>query len=387
MSARLSQAGAQCGERQAQQRLLKADTSSGGDESGMKLHSMNLAPTTAVNFASATGPHVRIPYALRRVPPDRLASVGSCPANPQPGDIVLVCVERIGKNTRLELSNGRASTLHERDLLLAVFGNRYATEQFEGYARADGDCCARLSMGGVCGKVASRHASVPEPTRLRIVGSVVDRVGVPLRLRDFALPRAVRASRPRVTVVCGTAMDAGKTYTAMSLIKGLVKRERRVAGIKLTGTATGRDTWSFYDAGARPALDFVDGGIPSTYMCDETVLLNLYALLLGHAAASGAAEVVLEIADGLFQRETAILLRTAAFMATVDRLVFAASDPLGAAAGIDRLRDWGIEPAAVSGLISMSPLAMEEAATATGVCCLTAADLQGTNSEVGLATL
>jgi len=353
----------------------------------MKLHSTNLAPITVVNFASATGPHVRIPYALRRVPPDRLASIGPCPTNPQPGDIVLACVERIGKNTRLELSNGRASTLHERDLLLAVFGNRYATEQFEGYARADGNFCDLLSMGGVCGMVASRHASVPEPTRLRIVGTVVDRAGVPLRLRDFALPRAVRANRPRVTVVCGTSMDAGKTYTAMSLIKGLVRRERHVAGIKLTGTATGRDTWSFYDAGARPALDFVDGGIPSTYMCDEAVLLNLHDLLLGHAAASGAAEVVLEIADGLFQRETAILLRTAAFMATVDRLVFAASDPLGAAAGIDRLRDWGIEPAAVSGLISMSPLAMEEAATATGVCCLTAADLQGTDSEVGLATL
>src|SRR5262249_38716517 len=146
------------------------------------------------------GPQVRIPYALRRVPSDRLASIGPCPTNPRAGDIVLACVEKIGKNTRLELSNGRASTLHERDLLLAVFGNRYATEQFEGSARADGDCCDLLSMGGVCGMVASRHASVPEPTRLRIVGSVVDRAGTQLRLRDFALPRAARSGRPRVTV-------------------------------------------------------------------------------------------------------------------------------------------------------------------------------------------
>jgi len=299
-----------------------------------------------------------------------------CPTNPQPGDIVLACVERIGKNTRLELSNGRASALHERDLLLAVFGNRYATDQFEGYARAEGDCCDLLSMGGVCGMVVSRHASVPEPTRLRIVGSVVDSRGVPLRLRDFALPRPTRAMRPRVTVVCGSAMDAGKTYTAMSLIMGLVRCERRVAGIKLTGTATGRDTWNFFDAGARPALDFVDGGFPSTYMCDPDALLDLYHLLLGHAAASGAVEAVLEIADGLFERETAMLLRSAAFRGTIDHIVFAASDPLGAAAGIGLLRDWGIEPMAVSGLISMSPLAMEEVATATGVRCLTASELQ-----------
>src|SRR5262245_2951372 len=242
----------------------------------MKLHSTNLAPMTVVNFASATGPHVRIPYALRRVPPDRIASIGPCPTDPQPGDIVLACVERIGKNTRLELSNGRASTLHEHDLLLTVFGNRYATEQFEGYARADGACCDLLSMGGVCGMVVSRHASVPEPTRLRILGSVIDCTGTPLQLCNFAMPRSARARQPRVTVVCGTAMDAGKTYTAMSLIKGLVRRDRHVAGIKLTGTATGRDTWSFLDAGARPALDFVDGGVPSTYMCDADLLLDLH---------------------------------------------------------------------------------------------------------------
>ena len=342
----------------------------------MRLYLTSPASKTALNFGSAEGPHVRIPYALRRVPPSRLATVDVVPTDPQPGDIVLARVKRIGRNTRLELSNGRASALHEGDLLLVVFGNRYATEQFEGYARVEGDCCDLLSMGGVCGVVVSRHAGVPEPTRLRIVGSVVDRAGVPLRLRDFALPRAERAIRPRVTVVCGSSMDAGKTYTAMSLIKGLVRSERRVAGIKLTGTATGRDTWSFFDAGARPALDFIDGGIQSTYMCEPADLLEIYHLLLGHAAASGAVEAVLEIADGLFQRETTMLLRTDAFIRTIDSVVFATSDPLGAAAGIGLLREWGIEPVAVSGLISMSPLAMQEAATATGVRCVTAADLQ-----------
>src|SRR5256886_12837202 len=32
------------------------------------------------------------------------------------------------------------------DLLAVVFGNRYATRQFEGYARADGEDCDLLSM-------------------------------------------------------------------------------------------------------------------------------------------------------------------------------------------------------------------------------------------------
>ena len=112
-------------------------------------------------------------------------------------------------------------------------------------------------------------------------------------------------------------------------------------------------------------------------MCDPEALLDLYHLLLGHAAASGVADAVLEIADGLLQRETAALLQSAPFMSTVDRVVFAASDPLGAASGIGLLREWGVEPVAISGLVTMSPLAMQEATAATGVRCLTAAEFQG----------
>src|SRR5262249_19334410 len=68
--------------------------------------------------------------------------------------------------------------------------------------------------------------------------------------------------------------------------------------------------------------------------------------------------------------------RSEEFMSTVSRVVFATSDPLGALGGVTLLRQWGIEPAAVSGLISMSPLAMAEAAAATGLPCYTAQELQ-----------
>ena len=61
-------------------------------------------------------------------------------------------------------------------------------------------------------------------------------------------------------------MDAGKTHTASSIIAGLRRGGIPAAGIKLTGTAAGRDTWSMLDAGACAALDFIDGGHPSTYL-------------------------------------------------------------------------------------------------------------------------
>ncbi len=260
--------------------------------------------------------------------------------------------------------------------MAAVFGNRYATQQFEGYARAAGDSCDLLSMGGLCGLVASKHGSVAGPTKLRILGALGDAEGHPLRLSNFGLPPISMPVRPRRVVVCGSSMDAGKTYTATSLIVGLRRQGHRVAGIKLTGTAAGRDTWSMADGGAHPALSFVDGGYASTYLCSLEELLALDQLLLAHAAALGAEWVVMEIADGLFQRETSALLQCTEFVSTVDGWFFAVGDALAAAHGVTILRDWGIQPLAISGIISQSPLAMREAADATGVKCVTATELQ-----------
>lgn len=111
---------------------------------------------------------MRIPYALRRVPEANFASLAPLDAVER-GDIALARIEKIGKNGGLELPTGRRSTLHEGDVLAVVFGNRYATRQFEGYARTDGDRCHMLSMGGLAGMVASKHASVADPTKLHLL--------------------------------------------------------------------------------------------------------------------------------------------------------------------------------------------------------------------------
>jgi hypothetical protein len=297
-------------------------------------------------------------------------------ALPATGTAAVARLEKVGRNAGLELTNGRRCTLHEGDLLAVVFGNRYATEQFEGYAAADGDSCDLLSMGGLCGLVKTKHKSIAEPTKLRLLGGIGDSRGRPLQLREFALPARTEPTRPRVVVVCGSAMDAGKTVTAGALIAGLRRQKKQVAGIKFTGTVCGRDSWSMLDAGAQPALNFVDGGYASTYLCTLPELLDLHALLLSHAAAEGAEWAVVEIADGLLQRETAALLQSPAFTATVDAWVFATGDSLAAMAGVTLLRGWHLEPTALSGLLSLSPLAIREAQAATGVQCFTAKELE-----------
>jgi hypothetical protein len=320
--------------------------------------------------------NMRIPYALRRIPETKFCSLLPYSGSPQAGDIALVRIERIGRNASLELPNGRRCSLHEGDLLAVAFGNRYATMQFEAYARRDEDRCDLLSMGGICGLVESKHAKAADPSKLRLIGFMGDAEERILRLRQFALAPRSSAYQPHIIVVCGTSMDAGKTHTALSLIMGLRQQGSRVAAIKLTGTATGKDTWNMLDAGACVALDFVDGGFPSTYLCSGDELVALHQLLIAHAALQKPEYVVIEIADGLLQKETAALLQNRRFTRTVDAWVFAAGDPLGAAGGVRVLREWGIEPLAISGVVSMSALGARETQLATEIPCLTAQSLQ-----------
>jgi hypothetical protein len=328
------------------------------------------------DLTAAIKNRMRLPYVLRRVPERSFTSLVALSGQPTPGDVALAQLEKIGRNANLELSNGRRCSLHEGDVLAVVFGNRYATMQFEGYARVDDDRCDLLSMGGVCGLVESKHAKAADPSKLRLIGLIGDPEGRPLRLRDFALAPWLAICEPRVIVVCGTSMDAGKTHTALSVIMGLRQQGFRVAAIKLTGTATGKDTWNMLDAGACVALDFVDGGFPSTYLCSADELVALHHLLIAHAASQKPEYVVIEIADGLLQRETAALLQDHRFTRTVDAWVFAASDPLGAAGGVRVLREWGINPVAISGVVSMSALGTRETQFATDLPCLTAQSLQ-----------
>jgi len=91
-------------------------------------------------------------------------------------------------------------------------------------------------------------------------------------------------------------------------------------------------------------------------------------------AMEGAEVVVMEIADGLFQEETAALAANPEFCRLLTACVFAAGDSMGAVAGANRLRDLGHEVVAVSGLVTCSPLGMREV-TSSGLPVFTAAEL------------
>jgi hypothetical protein len=211
-------------------------------------------------------------------------------------------------------------------------------------------------------------------TEIEPLGVLVNAQGV-INVRDSALGPAPTLRPPLVVAVVGSSMNAGKTTTAANLIVGLRRRRLRVGAAKVTGTGAGADPWLYRDAGASPVLDFTDSGFASTAGLAAEALEHILTHLTGHVASSGVECLVLEVADGLLQAETAALVESHRFAKTVDAVVFAARDAMSAVAGVEWLQRRNLTVAAVSGLVTASPLARREAAGMVGIPVLTIEEL------------
>lgn len=282
---------------------------------------------------------------------------------PRPGDLVLASVTGIGQHGRIELPTGRRSFVHIGDQIVVAYGNRYAPDQFEAEVPEDLDECNLVAAGGIAARMISKHPRVKAATRIKPVGLLVDRAGRVLNLADWKIPhRTLTQKLPPVIAVAGTSMNAGKTTTAARLIRGLHRAGKKVGAAKITGTGAGGDIWQMMDAGAVEVLDFTDAGYASTYKVSSAEIENIFLSLLTHLARRNLDAIVLEIADGILQQESAALLSQPSFASHCNRMLFAASDAMGAVAGTEWLRTLGLEVAAISGTLTASPLAMRETA-------------------------
>jgi hypothetical protein len=287
---------------------------------------------------------------------------------PNAGDLVLARIEKIGQHGGLELAHGRRATLFVDDEIVVCYGNRYAPDQFEAEVPSDLGPCDLVAGGGIAARAISSHACMKAPTKIVPIGLLVDNQNQRINLSSAALPELVGLrNRPYTLAVVGTSMNAGKTTTAANLIRGLVSAGRVVGAAKVTGTGSGRDTWFMKDAGPKLTLDFTHAGFPSTYLATPAEVEGILDTLTGHLTNAGVDVIVLEVADGLYQDETAALLVSQMFSRLVDSVIFAAGDAMGAKAGVEWLRGKQLPVKAVSGLLTASPLAIIEAATATGL--------------------
>lgn len=200
-----------------------------------------------------------------------------------------------------------------------------------------------------------------------MLGLVSDRDGRPINQRAFGLAPRGDGGRGEVILVVGSSMNSGKTTTVGTLARALSRAGLSVAAAKVTGTAAGKDGRFFESCGARPVLDFTSVGYPSTYMAGPEELLAIHRTLLSHLRAADPDYIVLEIADGIFQRETRMLLESDDFRDDIDHVFFAASDSLSAESGVRFVRDYGLPLRATAGSVTQSVLAAREAEEATGL--------------------
>ncbi|MCH1883792.1 DUF1611 domain-containing protein [Agrococcus sp. ARC_14] len=319
---------------------------------------------TAVALAPGAMQGVKRAYSTRRVDLDRaaMARTDIAPAN---GDLVLATVGTIGQHARIELPTGRRAPMREGERVVVAFSNRYAPDQFEAVVPDDLGPTSLVAGGGIAGRVIAQHARMEDATELLPIGLLADADGRVLNVADGAIGEAAVLPRPPVVAVVGAAMNSGKTTTVAKLVQGLATAGERVGAIKVTGTGSGGDVWSFRDHGAHVGYDFTDFGWATTAGIGVAAVAEILRRGIARLTADGCTAIVVEVADGVFQRETGELVEHPAFAEHVDAVLFAATDALCGVAGIDWLERRGHAPLAVSGVLTASPLAIRELAGQT----------------------
>lgn len=272
------------------------------------------------------------------------------------GDVAVVEVVGIGNHRKIMTSANQRLQLYPGDQFVGVFGNRYATDAFEAEVHSIDDLHI-LTSAGMLGTVCSKNGNVKAPTQVRFKGVLADSNGKVINLKSRALRSRRRGEIIRqVLLVVGTGMNSGKTTTAVRLVKGLVNQGVRVAAFKLTGSVSHRDLFEFQAASPAIASDFSDYGFPSTYLSSEADLSDLFHTMMADANSVSPDIVVMEVADGILQRETEILLRDQEIAKHVAGVLLTAPCALSALQAVQQIESSGHEVVGVSGIITNAPL-------------------------------
>ncbi len=185
--------------------------------------------------------------------------------------VVARVTKRPAPDVRVENPHGRRVELMEGETVIGALGTRRATRGYVGSFRDVGEDGVMNIMtgGGVLGKVTSTSPYSPTPIEVEYVGHVVAD-GEVERMQNHAVTSDKTELETPVVLVLGTSMSAGKTMSGRVVTRVLVENGYEVAACKLTGAGTYNDVLSMEVAGAEPIYDFVDAGMPTTVVPEET---------------------------------------------------------------------------------------------------------------------
>jgi hypothetical protein len=312
-----------------------------------------------------------LPSAAFTVPRGKLRWYGQVDKVPEAGDLVYGRVTYLGQHVSLENKQGRIHAINSGTRAVFVLGNRYAPDYYEGYVpdHLPGKLDL-LSRSGIVGEVKNKSSLVGDPTQVHIHGYCCDEEENVLNTRSFSRIKPKRSektpNRAKLILNVGTSMNSGKSTTAAACCWALSTMGYTVRAAKVTGTASLKDILLMEDNGASPVADFTYLGYPSTYMLGLEDLLHIFNSLDLRYANSPRNFWVVELADGILQRETAMLLESEDVRSRIHKLIFSAYDAFGAIGGLSILEErFGLTPDAVSGICSSSPLGIRELQTST----------------------
>jgi hypothetical protein len=279
---------------------------------------------------------------------------------PAAGDVAVFRVSRIGNHGRIVSSDNRKIRIYPGDLIVGVFGNRYATDAFEAEIEGLKDL-SLLTAAGMVGTVKSKHYSVGRPTRLSFVGFLTDMSDHKVNLKETKFKKSEPTTGLKnLVIIVGAGMNSGKTTACRRLIKSFSQSGYRVAAFKLTGSVSNRDQDEMSAAAASHTLDFSDFGFPSTYKCAKEELIDLFKTMVASIEKVNPDVALMEIADGVLQRETHLLLSDPLIKQSAKGIVLTAESATSALYVVEHLKRMGYRVIAVSGAITSSPLYVKE---------------------------
>ncbi len=261
-----------------------------------------------------------------------------------PGDLIVAKVVSVGSYPAVELPDGRERRIWPGDRIVGVAGHRHSTTSIYGSIPHDGLALPAvhdldlLAVGGVVGNAESWPASMGAPTKLQALGLLRDdTTGTPLCLQQR---QANEVPDIPLILIGGTAAEVGKTTLASKVVNYLAEQKGlRVGVCKMAGTGRMRDLRSLMDAGASVGLDFVDGGLPTTYGPDATAVTAVGRWLVHTLAQSTIDIAVGELGGDIIGANVPALLKDPQISRAATQLAVVGSDVLscvGAAAWMER---------------------------------------------------
>jgi len=280
---------------------------------------------------------------------------------PKVGDVAAVKVLKVANHSRIYSSENKYVQLYKDDVIFGVLGFRYASDAFHADT-IDINNLHLLTNAGLIGTVRDKHSGISEPTRLELVGIFVNNNGYEvLNLKTEFFKRArIDLTYPPVILVIGTGMNSGKTTTAARLGRSLIENGIKTALLKVTGSVSQRDLFEFESTGVNYTADFSDYGFPSTYMCNQDELTRLFSIMLEDTITTQPDVVIAEIADGILQRETQMLLKTDIVRNSCIGVVLTAPCSCSALTLAAKVKQLDYSRIAVTGIITNSPLFIQE---------------------------